>query len=126
MGITSKEATIIVDGLKMRVPLSQLKKRGDTPKLQPKPRDKRATVSVEKSGASMSIKLLGMYGDEAIDKVDKFLSDALVNGLNEVEIIHGTGGRILSKLVGEYLQSHPKISKFYRPSGNLGVTVVEL
>ncbi len=126
LGITSKEATIIVDGLKMRVPLSQLKKRGDTPKLQPKPRAKKITVSVEKSGASISINLLGMYGDEAIDKVDKFLSDALVNGLNEVEIIHGIGGGILSKLVGEYLQTHPKISKFYRPSGNLGVTIVEL
>ena len=59
-----------------------------------------------------------MYGDEAIDTVDKFLSDALVNGLSEVQIIHGTGGGILSKLVGEYLQIHPKIEKFYRVKGN--------
>jgi len=67
-----------------------------------------------------------MYGDEAIDTVDKFLSDALVNGLSEVQIIHGTGGGVLAKLVTDYLKHHPKIQKFYRMSGNLGITVVEL
>ncbi len=128
VSLRGKDATIIVDGLKMRVPLSQLKRRGDTPqvKLKPKPRTPQANVSVEKSGASVSIKLLGMYADEAIDTVDKFLSDALVNNLSEVQIIHGTGGGVLSKLVTEYLKKHPKIQKFYRMPGNLGITVVEL
>jgi DNA mismatch repair protein MutS2 len=128
VSLRGKDATIIVDGLKMRVPLSQLKRRGDTPqvKLKPKPRQPKADVSVEKSGASVSVKLLGMYADEAIDTVDKFLSDALVNNLSEVQIIHGTGGGVLSKLVSEYLKKHPKIGKFYRMPGNLGITVVEL
>jgi len=126
LSIRGKDATIIVDGLKMRVPLSQLKRRGDTPKVNVPSKPKQAKVNVEKSGASVSVKLLGMYADEAIDTVDKFLSDALVNGLNEVQIIHGTGGGVLSKLVTEYLKGHPKIKKFYRMPGNLGVTVVEL
>jgi len=128
IALRGKDATIIVDGLKMRVPLSQLKRRGDTPQvpLKPKPRKPKADVHVEKSGASVSVKLLGMYADEAIDTVDKFLSDALVNNLSEVQIIHGTGGGVLSKLVGEYLKKHPKIGKFYRMPGNLGITIVEL
>lgn len=128
VSLRGKDATIIVDGLKMRVPLAQLKRRGDMPKvtLQPKPRTPKADVSVEKSGASVSVKLLGMYADEALDTVDKFLSDALVNNLSEVQIIHGTGGGVLSKLVTDYLKNHPKIDKFYRLPGNLGITVVEL
>ena len=126
VSLRGKDATIIVGGLKMRVPLSQLKRRGDVPKMKVKQKPKEANVSVEKSGASVSIKLLGMYADEAIDTVDKFLSDALVNNLNEVQIIHGTGGGVLSKLVSEYLNSHPKIHKYYRMPGNLGITVVEL
>lgn len=128
ISLRGKDATIIVDGLKMRVPLSQLKRRGEEPKpkVKPKPRKPKADVNVEKSGASVSVKLLGMYADEALDTVDKFLSDALVNNLNEVQIIHGTGGGVLSKLVGEYLKKHPKIGKFYRMPGNLGITVVEL
>jgi DNA mismatch repair protein MutS2 len=126
ISLRGKDATIIVDGLKMRVPLSQLKRRGDTPKVKVAQKPKQAKVHVEKSGASISVKLLGMYADEAIDTVDKFLSDALVNGLHEVQIIHGTGGGVLSKLVTEYLKNHPKIDKFYRMPGNLGITVVEL
>jgi len=125
LSIRSKEATIIIDGLKMRVPLSSLKKSAD-PLPKSKPVQPKASSSVEKSGASLSIKLLGMFGDEAIDRVDKFLSDALVNGINEVEIIHGTGSGILAKLVTEYLREHPKIQKFYRVPGNLGATIVEL
>ncbi len=126
LSIRGKDATIIVDGLKMRVPLSQLKRRGDIPSVKVTPKPKEAKVHVEKSGAAVSVKLLGMYGDEAIDTVDKFLSDALVNGLNEVQIIHGTGGGVLAKLVTDYLKQHPKIQKFYRMPGNLGITVVEL
>ena len=128
ISLRGKDATIVVDGLKMRVPLAQLKYRGNVPnsKLQAKLRKPNVEVSIEKSGATVSIKLLGMYADEAIDTVDKFLSDALVNNLNEVQIIHGTGGGILSKLVSEYLKKHPKIGKFYRMPGNLGITVVEL
>lgn len=128
LSLKGKEATIIVDGLKMRVPLAQLKRRGDAPKVKvkPKPRAPKVDVSVEKSGASVSVKLLGMYADEALDTVDKFLSDALVNNLNEVQVIHGTGGGVLAKLVTDYLKNHPKIHKFYRQPGNLGITVVEL
>ncbi len=126
LSLRGKDATIIVDGLKMRVPLSQLKRRGEEPKVKVPQKKKEVKVHVEKSGASVSVKLLGMYADEAIDTVDKFLSDALVNGLSEVQIIHGTGGGVLSKLVGDYLKHHPKIHKYYRMQGNLGITVVEL
>ncbi len=124
LSLRGEDATILVDGLKMRVPLSQLKLYSEPAKeTQPK---KETQVKVEKQSASVSIKLLGMYADEAIETVDKFLSDALLNGLHEVQIVHGTGGGVLSKLITEYLQRHPKITKFYRMPGNLGATIVEL
>ena len=126
LSIRGKEATIEVDGLKMRVPLKELKKSGEEPKAIALQKPKKTTVSVEKTGASVSVKLLGMYADEALETVDKFLSDAMVNNLGEVQIIHGTGGGVLAKLVTEYLKKHPKIKNFYRMPGNLGITVVEL
>jgi len=110
----------------MPVPLKSLKKREQTPKAKLPQKPKKSTHHVEKSGASVSVKLLGMYADEAIDTVDKFLSDAMVNNLSEVQIIHGTGGGVLAKVVTDYLKRHPKIEKFYRMPGNLGITVVEL
>ena len=125
ISMKSKEATVVIDGMKMRVPLSELRLSLETPKI-PKPKQPKVSSTVEKSGASVSIKLLGMYGDEAIDRLDKFISDAMLNGLNEVEVIHGTGGGILARLVTQYLSEHPKIDKFYRVQGNLGATIVEI
>jgi DNA mismatch repair protein MutS2 len=125
LSIKANEATIIVDGLKMRVPTKDLRLSQEPP---PKPPQPKASTKVEmdKSRARVSIKLLGMFGDEAMDAVDRFISDALVAGLNEVEIIHGTGTGVLAKLVNEYLSQHPKIQGFYRMPGNMGATIVEL
>ena len=125
LSIRNKEATIEVDGLKMRVPVSQLRYLES---VQKKVVQKGKTnVSVEKSGrGSVSIKLLGCYADEALDKLDVFLSDALVSGFNEVEIIHGTGSGVLKKVIIDYLKSYPKLQSFHGIKGNLGITVVKL
>ena len=128
LAIKGKEAAIEVEGLKMRVPLADLKRLSTattTPKAS-KAKQPATTVHVEKSGASVSVKLLGLYAEEAEEKLDKFLSDAMVNGLSEVEVIHGTGKGILAKVVERYLREHPKIKSFYRPAANQGVTIVEL
>jgi DNA mismatch repair protein MutS2 len=124
LSIRGEEATIEVDGLKMRVPLSQLRYIGALPKPKKKPQTQ---VSVEKSGrGAISIKLLGCFADEAIDKLDVFLSDALVAGFSEVEIIHGTGTGVLKRVIIDYLKSYPKLQSFYGQKGNLGITVVNL
>lgn len=124
IALRGENATIEVDGMKMRVPLSQLRYIGTTQKAQKKPK---TDVNVEKSGrGNISIKLLGCYADEAIEKLDLFLSDALVAGFSEVEIIHGTGSGVLKKVVIDYLKSYPKLHSFHGQKGNLGITIVKL
>jgi len=125
LSLKKDEALISADGIKMRVPLSQLKPV--TAQTKGKKRVSTPQIKVEKSDrASLHIKLLGMRADEAIDALDDFLSNALMHGLEEVEVIHGTGGGVLSKVVSEHLKRHPRVKKFYRMPGNMGVTVVEL
>ena len=127
VSLKSKEALILVDGMKMRVPLKELKELPKSIKT-PKPKIKaKADIKVQKSNsASLFVKLLGLRADEAIDKLDDFLSNALMHGLSEVEVIHGTGSGVLAKVVSEHLKQHPKVKNFYRMAGNMGVTVVEL
>lgn len=122
--ISTQGATLDIDGMKMKVALKDIKRLQE--QSAPKPLKPKSTAQVEKGSASVSLKLLGMYGDEAIDTLDRFLSNALVHGLSEIQVIHGGGKGILAKLVSEYLSNHPKIKKFYRMPGNLGITVVEL
>jgi DNA mismatch repair protein MutS2 len=127
LSLKEKEAMISVDGMKMRVPLTELTPAPQTPRIK-KPKPKRSTdVRVEKGDrAALHIKLLGMRAEEAEEALDAFLSDALLHGIGEVEIIHGTGTGVLARVVAEYLRRHPRVKNFYRMPGNMGATIAEL
>ncbi len=122
LSIRGNSAMVVIDGMKMTLKLNQLKRVSKPQKLKPK----KINLHIEKSGARVSLKVIGKYGDETIEMVDKFISDALINNLSEIEIIHGTGGGVLSKLISEYLKSHPRVESFHRMKGNLGITIVNL
>jgi DNA mismatch repair protein MutS2 len=75
------------------------------------------------------IDLRGLYGDEAIEQIDRFLDSAILSGLSRVDIIHGKGSGALRKRVAEYLKKNPHIKSFRLGEwneGGGGVTVVEL
>ncbi len=87
-------------------------------------------VSVEASNAksaSLELMLLGMTFDEALPKIEVFLDNALMNGLNKVRIVHGKGTGALRAKVRQYLRKNKKVVEFYSPpseAGGDGVTVV--
>jgi len=75
------------------------------------------------------VDLRGMLGDEAIEKVQRFLDDAVVSGLHRVDIIHGKGTGALRKKVADFLKTYPHLQSFRLGEwneGGSGVTVVEL
>ena len=78
------------------------------------------------NNSSMSIKLLGYRTDDALIELNRFLSNSILNNLNEVEIIHGHGSGILRREVSIYLKKYSKIKEFYLKNGNSGITVVKL
>ena len=123
--IRGKEATIEVEGMKLRVPLSELRRSQPLPKKKSK-----SKVSVAKpTKLSVKLDLHGLRVDEALEKTDKFISDALMAGFDEVLIYHGVGSGILAKAVREFLKSHPKVKRFSDAPpqmGGFGATVVEL
>ncbi len=127
ISLKSKEAMILVDGVKMRVPLKELHIVTEQKSLNVSKNLKGSNIRVERgTSASLHIKLLGMRADEAEDELDAFLSNALLHGISEVEIIHGTGAGVLAKVVSEYLKRHPKVKEFYRMPGNMGATIAKL
>ncbi len=75
------------------------------------------------------IDLRGMYGDDAIKAVDKFLDDSILSGAIHIDIIHGKGTGALRKRVAEYLKSDNRIKSFHLGEwneGGSGVTVIDL
>jgi DNA mismatch repair protein MutS2 len=78
---------------------------------------------------SPRIDLRGLYGDEGVLKVEKFLSDAASHSVDKVEIIHGMGTGALGKKIQQSLKAHPLVKSFRygEPNeGGAGVTVVEI
>ncbi len=121
----SKEVMLEVDGIKIRVPKKDLEPL--IAQKTPKPKKPKISVNVQKpSGGKMVLKLLGKRADEAQEELLDFLSQALLHGFDEVEVIHGTGSGVLAKVVTEILKKHPKVKSFERVKGNLGATIVKL
>jgi DNA mismatch repair protein MutS2 len=75
------------------------------------------------------VDIRGMRVEEALTVVDKFLDDALLAGLKEVQIIHGTGTGALRKSLIPFLNQHPLVEAT-RPGGlhqeNPGTTIVDV
>jgi len=67
--------------------------------------------------------------DEALIKLDKFLTGAYVSGLYTVRVIHGKGTGTLRREVRRELSRHPLVKSF-RPAepweGGGGAVVVQL
>lgn len=123
--IKSKEAFIECDdGFKLRVNISELKRSGNPPK------QKRVNVTVQKPQTlSIKLDLHGLRADEAIEKLDKFVSDALLGGFDEIIVYHGIGTGKLAYAVKEFLRTHKSVKGFEDapPSmGGFGAKIVKI
>lgn len=110
-----KEAIIEVDGMRLRVQTHQLK-HTKTQKIKPKAQIK---LQVEKK-AGLKCDLHGMRADEACETLDKFISNALINGWDEVLVFHGIGTGKLSYAVKNFLTAHPSVKKFEDAPPHMG------
>lgn len=82
-----------------------------------------------KKDISRQIDIRGMNIEEAEIVLDKFIDDAVLNGLNDIIVIHGKGTGALRKGVRSYLKGHSSvrdISIGEVNEGGDGATVVKL
>ena len=84
---------------------------------------------VRTSGVGLELDIRGMMVDEACPVIENYLSNALLQGLSEVNIIHGKGTGALRDGVQRYLKGHKMVKNFRIGNygeGDAGVTVVTL
>ncbi len=89
----------------------------------------KTSVQVSSKASNVSLDLHGLRSDEAIERLDSFLSDALIAGFDEVLVYHGIGTGKLAFAVREFLKSHPKVRDFADATpqlGGLGAKIVRL
>jgi DNA mismatch repair protein MutS2 len=75
------------------------------------------------------INVIGCTVEEATGRVQRYLEDAALGGLDRVRIIHGKGTGRLRRGLSEFLKTHPLVAGFHLASfeeGGAGATIVDL
>ncbi|MBC2200571.1 endonuclease MutS2 [Listeria welshimeri] len=123
--ISDKEWNVQIGIIKMKI------KTIDLEYIQPEtPKKQRIITSVHSSDspAKSELDLRGERYEDALQKVDKYLDEALLAGYPQVAIIHGKGTGALRTGVTEYLKNHRMVKSIRfgaAAEGGNGVTIVE-
>ena len=127
--IERKEILIDLNGREMRVKPDTIRPSLKViPKIKADPEVHIAHASIFEA-FSPECNLIGMHVDEAVEKLQSYVSDAKIHGLKEFRIIHGDGSGALRKAVHEQLSAMKDVQSFTlaRPEhGGSGATVVKL
>lgn len=90
----------------------------------------KTSISISKpSNLSVTLDLHGLRSDEAISRLDKFISDALLAGFDEVLIYHGIGTGKLALCGKRVFKNSQKCQGFNDApinQGGFGAKVVRL
>ncbi|MFC1563779.1 endonuclease MutS2 [candidate division KSB1 bacterium] len=117
-----KKAVVQFDSMKLEVLKDKLERVYK--KKEPQIRTRVPEVKVKPE-----VDLRGMEALDAIQVVDRYLSDAMASGLNVIYIIHGKGTGVLRRKVGEFLRNDKRVEEHRLGSygeGDTGVTIVNL
>jgi DNA mismatch repair protein MutS2 len=118
IGIKTNEILIQTDeGMKLRVPHHTLKQTN----IAPSSTQSKLDIHIAKPhNAKVKLDLHGLRAEDAIEQLDKFLSDSLLAGLSEVLVFHGIGTGKLAYAVREFLNQHPSVLQYTDAPPNMG------
>ncbi len=121
-----KEAEVLIGDIKTVVKISDLYNSEKEVKDEEKIRVNRdSKFDLPKT----EINVIGKDSVEAMIEVENFIDQAVINGLEEIKIIHGVGQGILLKTIRQHLKTHARVSEYRRGNygeGENGVTIVKL
>lgn len=87
------------------------------------------TTSRADADVKTELDLRGQTADEALGNLGLFIDKCVLNGINEIRIIHGKGMGVLRSAVTEELKNHPNILEYRLGKygeGEDGVTIAKL
>ena len=132
--IEGKMCTVIFGDMRTKMRLERLE-AAEAPRKQEHrgivniSRTTRETIDNRRQQFHQDLDVRGMRGDEAINAVMYFIDDAVLVGMSQVRILHGTGNGILRQLIRQYLSTLPHVSSFrdeHVQFGGAGITVVTM
>jgi DNA mismatch repair protein MutS2 len=124
------QAEVITDKAKVKAPLSEIVQvTQEEEKRETETQGGRPFFRGEVSEPYSQLNVIGLTVEDALPKVDKFIDQALLHGLERIHIIHGVGSGRLRNAIGQYLNGHRAVKNFSpgeTMKGGRGMTIVEL
>jgi len=126
----SKRVEVITDRSKVWASMDDLvrvsdeEEKGTTPSPRSLGRSKEEAQEVPSQ-----LNVIGLTIEDALPRVDRFIDQALLHGLEKIQIIHGIGSGRLRSAIGSYLRGHRGVKSFGLEDsvkGRGAVTLVEL
>ncbi|MGZ3515438.1 MAG: Smr/MutS family protein, partial [Thermodesulfobacteriota bacterium] len=123
-------AEVLTDKAKVKAPLSEIVQVTDgEEERETGIQEDRPFLKRPGEEPSSELNVIGLTVEDALPKVDKFIDQALLHGLEKVQIIHGVGSGRLRNAIGQYLNGHGAVKSFSSGEtlkGGRGITIVEL
>lgn len=123
---SSQNIMVQVGIIKMKVKKADLVKIKSDEEEKQKTRTSRM-IKLKTSSINPIVDLRGLNLEEALLELDKYLDDAFMSNLNEVQVIHGKGMGILREGVTQFLKKHKHVKSSRLGTfneGGDGVTIV--
>ena len=128
--VHDREAEVDVRGKRLRAKVDELRVVTPAAAINTPPARVRVNVDLQpREGSATELNLIGNHVEEALERTEKFLDEALLSELKSVRIIHGYGTGQLRRAVAELLRTHPFVANFGPAPDNQGgggATLVEL
>ena len=121
------EVAISIGSMKTMAKINELYYVGE-----PETENQAPVIKVSKqvsSSVGAEINVVGKRREEALEEVDKFIDNAVLNNVAKIRIIHGVGMKILSSSIHGALKKDLRVKSFKFADygdGDMGVTIVEL
>jgi DNA mismatch repair protein MutS2 len=126
--VTQTKIEIDVQGKRMRLAPDKLGQYAPR-RFSVKKGSPRMSRSGELDRFQPRLMLVGKRVDDAVSELTRFLDDALLHDVIELEVVHGAGEGILRRVVREQLAANRSVAAFHAAGPNSGgdnVTVIEM
>lgn len=129
--IKGKQVEVLFGSLKSIVSVDKLQKVDKAPQVSYQKKAKKLGIDLSSKMMNFNheISIRGMRAEEAIGKVESFIDEAMLVGVDEIRIVHGKGHGVLREIVRNVTKGHPGIASVadeHADRGGAGISVIHL
>ena len=130
--LNGKQAEVLFGSLKSIVSVDKLEKALGGQKQKERERKvKKMGIDISSKMATFSheLSIRGLRADEALGKVESFVDEALLLGVDEIRVLHGKGHGILRDIVRNFAKDHSAIANVedeHADRGGAGISIIKL